>query len=248
MEIMGKKNYMMVATMLFLIFVLLISATQASGKFPIATTTGREMAFSAAFDGTNYLVGIQGDASAYYNITAQFVSQSGTLVGSRISIGRTGGIPGVAFDGTNYLMVWEDDATFPYNDIYGQFISPLGNLIGSPFPISQAAGRQEMGAIGAIGFGGTNYLVVWQDFRNDNDHDGQCDSGEGTCIDIYGQLVTPTGSLLGSAISISTEAENQRMPAMAFDVTNYFVIWESRRSGPELWDVKGRFISKAGTI
>ena len=77
-------------------------------EFPIATTAVREFCVSVAFDGTNYLVGIQGDADAHYNVGGQLVSQSGTLVGPLISTGRTGGVPLVAFDGTNYLVVWDD--------------------------------------------------------------------------------------------------------------------------------------------
>ena len=83
--------------------------------FPIATTSGREFAVSAASDGTNYLVGIQGDQKDHADITAQLVSQTGTLVGSRISVPRTGGAPFVAFDGNNYLMVWDDDASIAFS-------------------------------------------------------------------------------------------------------------------------------------
>ena len=50
-------------------------------SIPIATTAGvREMSVSAAFDGTNFLVGIQGDSTAHDHITAQLVSQTGALV------------------------------------------------------------------------------------------------------------------------------------------------------------------------
>ena len=37
----------------------------------------RELSTSVDFDGTNYLVGIQGDAFLHYNITARLVSQTG---------------------------------------------------------------------------------------------------------------------------------------------------------------------------
>jgi hypothetical protein len=122
------------------------------------------MALSPAFDGTNYLVGIIQDD---HNITAQLVSQTGTLVGPRISTGRTGGLPFVAFDGTNYLMVWSDDATFPNDDIYGQFISPSGNLVGSP--LCHKHGLLKTGldfGSGNVAFDGVgNYLVIWTDYR-----------------------------------------------------------------------------------
>lgn len=124
-------------------------------KFPIATTAMRELSAGAAFDGTNFLVGIQGDAPANSSITAQLVSQSGTLVGPRISVGRTGGAPLVAFDGTNYLMVWPDDAAYPVDNLFGQFISQVGALVGSPFLIT--AGVHSNGASGLV-FNGTRIL------------------------------------------------------------------------------------------
>ncbi len=235
-----------VSFFLFLFPVKLVYPVTIGSEFPIATTEVREQSISFAFDGTNYLVGIQGDASLHYNITAQLVSQTGSLVGSRISVGRTGGIPLVAFDGTNYLMVWEDDANHPNDDIYGRFISTTGTLVGPAFPISTMTGPQRPYG---IAFDGNHYLVVWEDFRNDINHNEQCDSGEGTCADIYAQFIKPSGSLEGSEIPISMEVENQRVPTIAFDGTTYLMAWENRQSGiNELWDIYGRFITKAGLL
>jgi hypothetical protein len=102
---------------------------------------------SAAFDGTNYLVGIQGDATDHTNVTAQFVSQSGTLVGTRISTGRKGGAPVVGFNGTTYLMAWEDEAT---NGVYGQIISKAGAALTQPFAINTSTGPMRMGGHNTI--------------------------------------------------------------------------------------------------
>lgn len=198
--------------------------------FPIAATGSKEISRGMAFDGANYLVGFQ-DTLVQPYISAQIVSQSGTLVGPQITLNRTGGSPILAFDGTNYLMVWEDDTTSPPNrDVYGQLISKSGTLIGSSFPICTAAGNQGPDA---IVFDGTNYLVVWTDERSSMNSD------------IYGQFVTPAGALLGSEIPIVTGAEDQRLPGLAFDGTNYLVAWQGRHGG---WDIQGRFVSKSGTL
>ena len=45
---------------------------------PIATTAQPELSLGAASDGTNFLVGIQGDATGPTAVTAQVVSPSGT--------------------------------------------------------------------------------------------------------------------------------------------------------------------------
>lgn len=101
--------------MLAMIAVAASLRTHATTIFPIATNgTVQQAGFSAAFSGTNYLVGIQGDAVTHDDITAQLISTNGALIGSRIAIGRTGGIPWVGFDGTNFLLVWPDDRRTRY--------------------------------------------------------------------------------------------------------------------------------------
>lgn len=205
------------------------------GTFPIAITSSNEFGTGVAFDGTNYLVGIQGGPAAHDEITAQLFSPTGSLIGPRVSTGRFGGFPRTAFDGTNYLMIWEDVVNSA-NHIYGQFISRSGALVRTSFAISSASGNQFMDSVNHVAFDGTNYLVVWRDERN----------GSGN-RDIYGQLVSPAGTLFGSEIPIATQAENEQEPSTAFDGTNYLVIWQSKRAAPpELYDTYGKLISKAG--
>jgi hypothetical protein len=212
-----------------------------SAQFPITTNNLIRSGGPAAFDGTNYLVGLQGSglflrADTHSQIAAQLVSQTGALLGSLIDVGRNGGFPWVAFDGTNYLLVWEDDALNPTNYVYGRFISKAGVLVRPPFPINTVGGGNKR--IGGVAFDGTNYLAVWQDERN-----------EGTNSDVYGQLITPGGLLLGSEIPISVQPDADKAPSVAFDGTNYLVVWQGRRPvDPELYDTYGRFISRNGTL
>jgi len=204
----------------------------AESKFPIATGTaeGQLSLGHVAFDGTNYLVGIQGDATGHSSVGAQLVSQSGTLVGSLISTGRTGGAPGAGFDGTNYLLVWSDDGTTPQNQIYGQRISPSGSLVGAPFQIGPTSGGQEL--TGGT-FDGTNFLILWR-----------CSTPGDTCAGIYGQLVAPSGALVGPVITVSDSARKDAR--IAFDGSNYLVIWHGAGAAADM--VFGRFVSPAGTL
>ena len=242
-----RKNSLFLMGIAFLLAAFLpITAGYAgtiSSEFPIATSAGEELSRSAAFDGTNYLVGIQGDEAADYNITAQLVSQSGALVGSRISTSRTGGAPLVAFDGTNYLMVWADDATYPHDIIYGQLISKAGATVESPFVIGTPSG--EYGSPVGVVFDGSNYFVAW------NTADG------GDAVDLYGQFISPSGSLLGSPVAITTAIYQQRDAALAFDGTNILVVWADGRrrihNGPcpvgygyYPTDIYGQFVTKSG--
>ena len=140
--------------------------------------------------------------------------------------------------------VWEDDENHPNDDIHAQRDSASGALVGPAFPISQATGRQ---ADNGVAFDGTNYLIIWEDRRNDIDGDMECDIGEGTCIDIYGQLVSPSGTLVGPEIAISKASQNQLCPSLAFDGTNYLVVWQDYRNenGAETF---GQFITKSGAL
>ncbi len=176
---------MALVVILSILFILPPSAALA--KFPVATTTQREMSISAAFDGTNYLVGVQGDAALYYNVGAQLVSPSGTLIGSHISTGRTGGAPIVGFNGTNYLIVWEDDANPPHpNDVvYGQMISKGGVAITSPFAISITIGVMSPKNVICDN---TKCTVIWS---NDNSTGA-----------VYGRDISPEGSFLTSEYPI----------------------------------------------
>lgn len=210
---------------------------KAAGVFPIAATSGIEGSISMAFDGTNYLVGIQGDKDAQDNITAQLIGPTGALLGSRIKVGNphgTGGTPSVAFDGTNYLLVWEYEGTGdPGLDIYGQRVSPSGALVGGAFAICTAPKYQQIDTVaGAVAFCDGNYLVVYSDDRS------------GT-KSVYGQLVSTSGELSGPEITFST---GSREASVATDGTDFLVVWQKRASGSkERYDTVGRFISPSGS-
>ena len=200
----------------------MITSTVAAQEFPIAAGNDNTFCAGAAFDGTNYLVGIQGDLVNSNSMTAQLVSSSGALVGSRISFGVSGGgSPLVAFDKSNYLMVWSDNA----NNVYGQFINTSGNLIGTAFVIAAGATIGERG--GCIAFGDTTYMVVW--IKNEI---------------LYGQRVGKSGNLIGTATQITSH--KAREDAIAFDGTNYLVVWCDRLNGDK--DIYGQLISRSGAL
>jgi hypothetical protein len=184
--------------------------------FPIAPRTcASNVGIGVAFDGTNYLVVFSNNGT----IGGVRVSTSGSILdgsgGFAISTGApsiTNFDPTVAFDGSNYLVAWQK---FNGNyDIYGARVTPNGQVLGE-FPIFTATGEQ---VFPSLAFDGTNYLVVWNDTRSG--------SGPSTDTHIYGTRVSTGDSVLDPAgIAIATAPGPQGGATLAFDGTNYLVVW-----------------------
>jgi hypothetical protein len=88
-----------------------------------------------------------------------------------------------------------------------------------------------------IAFDGTNYLVVWTDYRN------------GTTSDIYGARVRADGAVLdsnGILISTFTSTSSQINPTLTYFGPYYLVVWEDQRSGAGS-DIYGARVRTNGT-
>jgi hypothetical protein len=139
------------------------------------------------FGGGNYLV-VWADERAGasdLDILGQLVSPQGALTGSKITI-ATGSQnqrrPDVCFDGTNFLVVWVED-----NWIFGQRISPAGQLISTNFLISDPL--INIRTCPRLCAGINNYLVVWSEER-------------ALYCDIYGNIDVGTGIYEGREKSV----------------------------------------------
>ena len=126
-------------------------------------------------------------------------------------------LPAVAFDGTNYLVVWRPVAPEPVHDIYRGAGEP--GRCGPRRPgisISTAANSQSRRR-----WLSTAPTTWWC---------GRTDRSERLRTSI-GARVSRAGAVLdGSGIAISTAANDQSAPAVAFDGTNYLVVWQDRRT------------------
>ncbi|ATB31292.1 PKD domain-containing protein [Melittangium boletus] len=203
--------------------------------FNISLAANNETASAVAFDGTNYLAVWQDDRNGSSDIFGVQVSPLGVpLTPSGIAIGtgtRAQTQPAVAFDGTNYFVVWTEgndgDA-----DIRGARVSKAGNLIDAvAVTISARAGTQKSPA---VAFDGTNYFVAWEDTFNGNP-------------DIYGTRVNKNGGPLGSGpLAVSTAANAQTRPSIAFNGTNYLVAFEDTRTTAGNADIYASRVSPAG--
>lgn len=189
-----------------------------------------------AFGDSNYLV-----AWYYYqanwstDIYGTRVSPSGSILDSLnlliASAANAQYNPSIAFDGTNYFAIWEGTWKDSCFDIYGARISPLGIVLDqSSVPVCTAANEQEAPS---VIFGGGYYFAVWEDKRSGVEH-------------IYGARISPSGVVLEpGGIPISAVSSTQLYPSVAFDGTNYFVVWQDYRYQ---CDIFGARVSSSGFV
>lgn len=202
-----------------------------SNGIQIATDPFTQMSPAVAISLTNYLV-VWEDMRNGIGICGARVSHSGILIDTTyIVISSSGFHPSISFDGTNYMVVWHDWSVYSC-DIFGARVSQSGVLLDSvAIPISVGQGNQSRPS---VAFDGTNYLVEWEDGRN-------------VGFDIYGSRVTPAGVVLDSAgIAISTAPSRQDRSSIAFDGTNYLVVWDDYRDSPP--DIYFARVTPAGDV
>jgi MYXO-CTERM domain-containing protein len=210
------------------------SVLDASG-LPVTTAPGTQGSVALAATGTNALLAWGDDRTA--DIVGARLSATGTVLdpsGVTISLSTNSETnPAVAFDGTNYLAVWQDNRGNGF-DLYGVRVSATGTVLDSSgVSISAANGHQRNPA---VGFDGTNYLVVWEDTRN------------GPASDIFGARVSQAGTVLdASGLPLCQRFSPQEHPALAFDGTNYLVVWEDSGTSAAR-DIYGTRVSKAGAV
>ena len=213
---------------------MILAVVFASPSFAFLIADGGA-AMTSAFDGTNYLVGVENPATS--TIGAQLINASGNKVGGLISpaTASTGLATNVAFDGANYLLIWEYDpggSGAGRFQIYGQFISKTGELVRSAFPITSPGIWFE--GIKTMAFGGGRYLVTYSRLIDPDHGDNRY---------IAGRIVSPNGTM-GDEFTIS--GGYGRESDVAFDGANFFVVWCAMNGDGNDSDIRGRFVSPAG--
>lgn len=188
---------------------------------------------SVAFDGTNHLVTWDGARG----IQGTRVSTGGVVLDpagigfdpfSEMSTSSS-----IAFGGANHLVVGTGTSTTTAH-VYGARVDTDGRVLDQGTVISTVANSQTLPA---ASFDGTNRLVVWQDSR-------------GALPAVYGARIGPEGTLADPAgIAIAATGLTQRNPAIAFDGTNYLVVWEDGRNSTAAGtDIFGARVAADGTV
>ncbi len=221
------------------------SGHQTTGEFLVDTSISYVSApdvqddAAMASDGLNCLAvwSDHRDGAANRNIYGTRVNQGGTILDpASIPISTNNDHeyrPDVASDGTDYLVVWEKLSTAGSFDIYGARVTQSGAVLDpGGIPISTEVNHQQFPA---VSFDGANYFVVWSDYR-------------GGYWVIYGARISRAGHVIDSVgIWISRLTALAQYPSVTFDGSNYFVVWQDRRSGTK-WDIYGARVSPTGAV
>lgn len=183
------------------------------------------------FDGQNYIV-VWSDnnfgGSSYY-VAAARVTPDGVVLDTGACISNGTGSSEyrakIAYDGNRCLVVWPKSS----GPICGRFLNSQCQPEGSVFTIASAPSGGPN-----IAFDGTDYLVVYF-------------VGTYPTLELYGQLVSMQGALVGSPIPIALGNECHRWADIEFDGTNYLVVWQTglNNAGQKIY---GQFIGTDGSL
>ncbi|WP_163999301.1 Ig-like domain-containing protein [Pyxidicoccus caerfyrddinensis] len=200
---------------------------------------GNHLFHKVASNGTDYLVVWEDVTEIESRVMGARITGGGVILDAQGLVlsaptVRSSSAPSVASNGTDYLVVWNTrPGETSLSTISGTRVTSAGAVLdASRLTIS---GPPALVDAPAVASNGTDYLVVWQDYRNDNS-------------DIYGARVTSAGAVLeASGFVITTAVDTQRDPAVASNGTDYFVAWgDFRRSSAS--DVYGARVSREGAV
>ncbi len=192
----------------------------------IARQNYDQVAPVVSFDGENYLVVWQGKRTPkIWNIYFSRVSKEGVVLNQKpipINSSLQDQIsPFIIFDGENYFVVWQDKRSRKLWDIYGARINSKGEVLDK-----QAIRITSSGESGwdhwrpILSWSGKTYLVLWMiSFEPNRWH-------------LYGKRVGAYGGVLDVApLPIQRDSTNKAFPAITWDGSEYFLIWEEEPEG-----------------
>jgi hypothetical protein len=180
---------------------------------------------SVSFNGENYFVTWTdpGYDKAHAGIKLARVTPQWTVLDTGYYI-SPGCLSDITCDSLHSFVVWDQE----FDGVYGGFVDSSGQLVDTVIRIDTTLATST---VPRVVFATDNYLVVWADFH-----------APSTDLDIYGQLVSTEGQLIGNRIHIADGTEIQNSPDVDFDGTNYIVVWTASST-----DIMGRLVATDGS-
>jgi hypothetical protein len=213
-----------------------VSATGSlvGGTIIVSQPSANQQHATVAAAGGTFYVAWEDTRAGNSGIYGGRVASGSPLDGDGVAVvnGTTNeSVPDVAWNGTNFLVAYQYEFTATDNDVHARLVSSSAVPVGSVTVISGGTHGESSPAVTS---NGADYLVVWQDTRNNAT----------TGTDIYGALVGASGSVTTGGIEISKTAGEQSDPAVAYNGA-YLVAWLDRRAG---WDLYATRVDGAGAV
>jgi hypothetical protein len=163
-------------------------------------------------------------------IIGRLVGLDGKIAGDEFRISFSGIYdqrPAIAYcPGLNrFLVTWTRGTAYDPDrgvaDIYGQFLAGDGRLQGSNFAIASDAKNQFKSDVNCNP-ATDRLLVVWEDQRRLATHD-----------DVYGQLMSSDGTMIGGNFPIAETENLERRPVVCANPKDgtYLLVWETEAAG-----------------
>jgi len=185
---------------------------------------------AVAYGAENWLVVWYGDHAGSDSVYGMRVAQDGELLDAAAFLIHPGGYrayPDVAFDGENWGVVARRSVEGGLYAIDFARVSQDGDILDPPSTeiCTGSVGSQS------VSFGDSCYLVVWHDWLLD---------------EIRASRVAPSGIVLDPlGFTVCTGGQS---PDIAFDGTNWLVVWLDTRNGTSNTDIYGALISPSGAV
>ncbi len=187
-------------------------------------------------DGVHLVVWSDRRSESRWEIYAARVSAAGEVLdpdGLPVAGGPSGIMPAVSFGAGVFLVVWHE-GTAP-EGVRAARVTPSGVVMDS-VPIVVSDSNRSYSAHPAVTFDGTNFLVVWNDDRDDS-----------TQFKTYAARVTPGGAVLDpEGFLVSSRRCDWARNAVAAGAGVSLVTWLDLPGGT--WEVWGARIAPDGTV
>jgi hypothetical protein len=203
----------------------------------VAQTEQMEITPDVTFDGSEFLAiwAHRRDQGTQFVFgrrvsTAEGVRPDSISIGREIN-GHERGLredPAVVFDGENYLVTWA--LTLTYYGIYGATV----RLEDEEVTVSDRILLADVtSGHNALAWDGVRYAVVYSTLDGDDE-------------DIAGTFVNASQEVVGPEQIIGLASFSQVTSSVAWDGTNYFVVWEEQCESS--WRVRGGRVSPDGDL
>jgi hypothetical protein len=196
-------------------------------------------------DRREYLVVWYNDRPGCDDLRAQRVSKEGALIGGAfyISAGCDDNRrnPDVAYNSQakEYLVVWEFEDGTGFDGIYGRRVSGTGTVLGTSDIQIRGKAAIYTPVSPAVAYASTanRYLVVWAETWHPAP----------ITYEILAQVVTPSGSLEGGTVTVSTSTELREDSDLAYNRARneFLVVWRQYYGAGDR-DIYARRVKMAG--